>query len=93
MASKASFADQQMQVQENVHSQFKKFCTFMDEILLPNEKMVNEHEPESTVPRRSGLSFAVGRSDPAQNNLGEFDPHLLSFLLPYAILVSIRNIN
>ncbi|XP_027914604.1 uncharacterized protein LOC114174061 [Vigna unguiculata] len=68
MASKASFADQQMQVQENVHSQFKKFCTFMDEILLPNEKMVNEHEPESTVPRRSGLSFAVGRSDPAQNN-------------------------
>ncbi|KAG5008508.1 hypothetical protein JHK85_027050 [Glycine max] len=39
MASKASFADQQMQVQENVHSQIKTFCTFMDEILLPNEKM------------------------------------------------------
>ncbi|XP_068461994.1 uncharacterized protein [Phaseolus vulgaris] len=58
-----------MQVQENVHSQIKTFCTFMDEILLPNEKMVNEHQPESTVPHRSGLSFAVGRSDSAQNNL------------------------
>jgi len=78
MASKASFADQQMQVQENVHSQIKTFCTFMDEILLPNEKMVNEHQLQNTVPRRSGLGFAVGsRNDPAYNNLGEFDP--LSF--------------
>ncbi|WVZ22175.1 hypothetical protein V8G54_000719 [Vigna mungo] len=86
MAGKASFADQQMQVQENVHSQIKTFCTFMDEILLPKEKMVNQHEPESTVPRRSGLSFAVGRSNLVQNKLGEFDPHLLSFLHIYAIL-------
>ncbi|RDX73518.1 hypothetical protein CR513_46859, partial [Mucuna pruriens] len=39
MASKASFADQQMQVQENVNLQIKTFCSFMDEILLPNEKM------------------------------------------------------
>ncbi|KAH1235359.1 hypothetical protein GmHk_09G027319 [Glycine max] len=70
MASKASFADQQMQVQENVHSQIKTFCTFMDEILLPNEKMVNEHQLQNTVPRRSGLGFAVGsRNDPAYNNL------------------------
>lgn len=82
-----------MQVQENVHSQIKTFCTFMDEILLPNEKMVNEHQLESTVPHRSGLSFAVGRSDPAQNNLGEFDPLLISFLFPHAILVSVRNRN
>ncbi|TYI94674.1 hypothetical protein E1A91_D02G221600v1 [Gossypium mustelinum] len=35
MASKASFTDQQMQVQENVHFQIKNFCTVMDEILLP----------------------------------------------------------
>lgn len=35
MASKASFTDQQMQVQENVHYQIKNVCTVMDEILLP----------------------------------------------------------
>ncbi|XP_027360893.1 uncharacterized protein LOC113869011 isoform X2 [Abrus precatorius] len=68
MASRASVADQQMQIQENLHSQIKTFCSIMDEILLPNEKMVNEHQQESTVPRRSGLSFAVGRSDPAHNS-------------------------
>ncbi|XP_020215208.1 SET domain-containing protein 9 isoform X2 [Cajanus cajan] len=32
-----------MQVQENVHSQIKTFCLRMDEILIPNEKMVNDH--------------------------------------------------
>ncbi|RYR32201.1 hypothetical protein Ahy_A10g046798 isoform C [Arachis hypogaea] len=67
MANKASFADQQMQVQENVHSQIKAFCTFMDEILLPNKKMVNDFSELSrqtnTLPHRSGLSFAVGRSN------------------------------
>ncbi|XP_027911049.1 uncharacterized protein LOC114169876 isoform X2 [Vigna unguiculata] len=41
MASKASFVDQQMQVQENVHSQIKAFCTCMNEILVSKEKMVN----------------------------------------------------
>ncbi|KAL2339397.1 hypothetical protein Fmac_007337 [Flemingia macrophylla] len=68
MATKASFADQQMQVQENVHSQIKTFCKFMDEILLPNENIANDHQQARTVPQRSGLSFAVGRSDPAHNN-------------------------
>ena len=67
MANKASFADQQMQVQENVHSQIKAFCTFMDEILLPDKKMVNDFSELSrqtnTLPHRSGLSFAVGRSN------------------------------
>jgi hypothetical protein len=42
MASKASVADQQMVVQENVHSQIKSFCTIMDEALLPNEKIVSD---------------------------------------------------
>ncbi|XP_019451104.1 PREDICTED: uncharacterized protein LOC109353330 isoform X2 [Lupinus angustifolius] len=34
MASKSSVAIQQMQVQENVHSQIRTFCTFMDEVLV-----------------------------------------------------------
>ncbi|XP_004505707.1 uncharacterized protein [Cicer arietinum] len=42
MASKASVADQQMLVQENIHSQIKTFCTFMDEVLLPNKNKVND---------------------------------------------------
>lgn len=53
MASKASFADQQMQVQENVHSQIKAFCTRMNEILLPNEKVVNDYLELSQQANRS----------------------------------------
>ncbi|KAK9275779.1 hypothetical protein L1049_023048 [Liquidambar formosana] len=68
MAGKASVADQQKQVQENIHSQIKTFCTSMDEILLPDIKKVNEllgSPPQTTAaPRRSGLSFAVGRNGP-----------------------------
>ncbi|KAK7308369.1 hypothetical protein VNO77_41972 [Canavalia gladiata] len=78
MASKASIADQQMQVQENVHSQIKIFCAFMDEILLSNENTVNGNQLASTVPRRSGLSFAVGRSDPAHDNPAAPQTRLLS---------------
>ncbi|XP_061362693.1 uncharacterized protein LOC133306392 isoform X5 [Gastrolobium bilobum] len=49
-----------MQVQENVHSQIKAFCTFMDEVLLPNEKMVNgpfelSHQA-NILPHCTGLS-------------------------------------
>ncbi|RDX81367.1 hypothetical protein CR513_37961, partial [Mucuna pruriens] len=62
MANKASFADEQMQVQENVHSQIKAFCTCMDEILLPNEKMVNDHfelsQQANSSPHHSGHSSA-----------------------------------
>ncbi|KAK6933645.1 hypothetical protein RJ641_036539, partial [Dillenia turbinata] len=66
MASKASFADQQKQVQENIHFQVKTFCKSMDEILLPEANVSNE-PPKSasqmdSAPRRSGLSFAVGKS-------------------------------
>lgn len=45
MASKASFADQQSQVQENVHGQVKIFTMSMDEILIPdNKRIVDAHE-------------------------------------------------
>ncbi|KEH40922.1 hypothetical protein MTR_1g037570 [Medicago truncatula] len=44
----------------------------MDEILLPNDKMVNDplglSQQESTLPRRSGLSLAVGRTGSSPNN-------------------------
>ncbi|KAJ4710444.1 SET domain-containing protein 9 [Melia azedarach] len=64
MASKASAAEQQKQVQENIHSQITSFCMSMDKILLPD---IAEKDDESSVqsnatPRRSGLSFAVGKS-------------------------------
>ncbi|XP_030457082.1 uncharacterized protein LOC115677965 [Syzygium oleosum] len=67
MASKASVADQQKQVQENVHSQLKSFCTFMDEILLPDVNKTNtapavDSPVSSKAHHRSGLSFAVGGS-------------------------------
>ncbi|XP_004505812.1 uncharacterized protein [Cicer arietinum] len=71
-ASKTSFADQVVQVQENVHSQIKTFCALMDEILLPNEEIVNDplglSQQASILPRRSGLSLAVGRSDSSPDN-------------------------
>ncbi|KAL7170492.1 hypothetical protein ACSBR2_035379 [Camellia fascicularis] len=47
MAGKAFLADQQKQVQENIHSQIKTFCASMDEILLPDSKSINESS-EST---------------------------------------------
>lgn len=75
-ASKTSYTDQVTQVQENVHSQIKTFSASMDEILLPNDKMVNDplglSPQESTLPRRSGLSLAVGRTGSSPNNSGEF---------------------
>ncbi|GLT87093.1 hypothetical protein SLE2022_051930 [Rubroshorea leprosula] len=66
MAGKASLANQQKQVQENIHDQIRDFCTSMDEILLPETMKIDE-SPESparlnAAPRRSGLSFAVGNS-------------------------------
>ncbi|KAL3718750.1 hypothetical protein ACJRO7_003799 [Eucalyptus globulus] len=71
MASKASVADQQKQVQENVHSQLKSFCTFMDEILLPGVNKTNtapavDSPVSSKAHHRSGLSFAVGGSGSTQ---------------------------
>ena len=45
MACKASLADQQNQVQENIHAQIKSFCMFMNEILIPDNKRIGDaHE-------------------------------------------------
>ncbi|KAF3964501.1 hypothetical protein CMV_011213 [Castanea mollissima] len=45
MASKASLADQQGQVQKNVHAQVKIFTMSMDEILIPDNKRIGDaHE-------------------------------------------------
>ncbi|KAM7261897.1 hypothetical protein ACFE04_020974 [Oxalis oulophora] len=68
MATKASLADQQKQVHENIHSQVKSFCKSMDEILLPHMSQTTE---STTSPRPSGLSFAVGRSNPPTERPGE----------------------
>lgn len=59
MASKAPLADQQVQVQENIYSQIKTFCASMDEILR-SEELINLPSEKDAVPRRSGLSLAVG---------------------------------
>ena len=45
MASKASIANQQSQLQENVHGQIKSFSVTMDEILIPDTKRIGDaHE-------------------------------------------------
>lgn len=77
MASKASVVDQHMLVQENVHSQIKKFCTFMDEVLLPHGKIENDNSFElsqqaNILPNHSALSSAKGKCDPPTNNPDEF---------------------
>lgn len=78
MASKAPLADQQGQVQENIYSQIKNFCTSMDDILHPDLK--NTEEPirlsieKRSGPRRSGLSLAVGRT--ASSNISPAQVYL-----------------
>lgn len=76
MASKASLADQQKQVQDNIHSQIKTFCSSMDEILFSGINKSNvslEPIPQSNAaPRRSGLSLAVGGSGPSDDHPGEY---------------------
>ena len=61
MASKASIADQQSQLQENVHAQIKSFSMTMDEILIPVTKRIGDaHElPRQPIatPHWSGLGF------------------------------------
>ncbi|KAI3467007.1 hypothetical protein Pfo_023670 [Paulownia fortunei] len=80
MASKASLAEQQKQVQENIHAQINTFCTYMDDILLPDSKTAgtfNMSSERNTAPRRSGLGLAVGRTTPYDNpgtTVGETKP-------------------
>ena len=66
MASKASIADQQSQLQENVHAQIKSFSMTMDEILIPDTKRIGDaHEiPQQPIAtsRWSGLGFAVRKN-------------------------------
>ncbi|MED6224289.1 hypothetical protein PIB30_082614 [Stylosanthes scabra] len=66
MADKASFEVQQMQVQENVHSQIKSFCTSMDEILLRNEKGV--HDPLELSQQANALPHCGRASDSMGSN-------------------------
>ena len=57
MASKASFAYQHSQVQENVHAQVKIFVMSMDEIvILDNKRIGDAHElpPQPAAPCWNG---------------------------------------
>ncbi|RLM78110.1 hypothetical protein C2845_PM12G21320 [Panicum miliaceum] len=62
LAGKASVAEQQNQVQENVHYQLTHMCRAMDGILHPDVTNDPSKDPSEThsYSRRSGLSFAVG---------------------------------
>lgn len=86
MASKAPIADQQKQVQENIHLQIKSLCMSMDELLLPDVKKINEEiesaEQSNPASRRSGLSFAIGRSTPPVKHHGEVFPSFCLHLFP-----------
>lgn len=73
MATAASLAEQQKQVQENIHSQVASFCEYMDSILLPtlqtsDKNMESSAEKNS---RRSGLSLAIGRSTQLSDHPGK----------------------
>ncbi|KAL1196732.1 hypothetical protein V5N11_024553 [Cardamine amara subsp. amara] len=67
IAGKATLSEQQKQVHENIHYQVENFCSLMDEILLPHfdkTDELNESESESrSPPRKTGLSFAIGREN------------------------------
>ncbi|CAH8281931.1 unnamed protein product [Eruca vesicaria subsp. sativa] len=57
MAGKATFSEQQRQVQENIHYQLQNFCASMDEILLLRNDKTHELN-------ESGLeTFAIGKDD------------------------------
>ena len=75
MACKASLADQQKQVRENIHAQNKNFSMWIDEILLPYTKRIGEGQelpPQPIVaPCQSGLDFAVGRNGQPTDRLGK----------------------
>ncbi|XP_074285567.1 uncharacterized protein LOC141611058 [Silene latifolia] len=64
MATKAPLDDQQKQVQENTHAQIRNLSLLMDEILLPDKKSEEQlgSTQHNSVPRRTGLSFAVGQA-------------------------------
>ncbi|KAJ8541170.1 hypothetical protein K7X08_001986 [Anisodus acutangulus] len=70
MANKASLADQQKQVHENVHSQVSSFCRYMDDILLPDQKVKDNQATSPAAPNsspHSGLGLAAGGNSPLQD--------------------------
>ncbi|XP_049389982.1 uncharacterized protein LOC125854472 [Solanum stenotomum] len=73
MANKASLDDQQRQVHENVHSQVTNFCSYMDEILLLDQKVKDNQATSPATPhsppRSSGLGLAVGGNSLAQDRI------------------------
>ncbi|KAG5571818.1 hypothetical protein H5410_061584 [Solanum commersonii] len=75
MVGKASLADQQKQVQENVHSQITSFCKYMDHISQPDlmvkDKQGTPSSENNSSPRSSGLSFAIGRTAPLKDHSGK----------------------
>nr|XP_043625205.1 uncharacterized protein LOC122596656 [Erigeron canadensis] len=69
IASTAALVDQERQVQENIHTQITNFCKSMDQILLPDSRPHDESSQKNTsAPRRSGLSLAVGTNAPTNTN-------------------------
>ena len=93
MAGKASIANQQSQLQENVPAQIKIFSMTMDEILIPDTKRIGDaHElPQQPVaaPRWSGLGFTVRRNGQPTDRLGKvlFAIHKLFPKLHYELEV------
>ena len=63
MACKASLADQQKQVRENIHAQIKSFSTCIDEVLLPYTKRIGKAQelPPHPIaaPCQSGLDILI----------------------------------
>ncbi|KAK7825665.1 hypothetical protein CFP56_032946 [Quercus suber] len=78
MACKASFADQQKQVQENIHPQIISFSMCIDEILLLyTERIVKAQElPPQTIdaPCQSGLGFNIGQPTDCPGDAHELPP-------------------
>nr|POE61279.1 polygalacturonase inhibitor [Quercus suber] len=66
MACKTSLADQQKQLQENIHAQIKSFSLCINEILLLYTKRIAEAQelPPQPIaaPCQSGLGFDIGRN-------------------------------
>nr|POF00766.1 hypothetical protein CFP56_68294 [Quercus suber] len=81
MASKASFADQQSQVQENVHAQVNIFAMSMDEILIPDNKRIGDaHElpPQpaaALVGMANLLTVLVSAEDEGSTDAAPEEPH------------------
>ncbi|KAK4348627.1 hypothetical protein RND71_031382 [Anisodus tanguticus] len=73
MANKASLADQQKQVRENVHSQVSSFCRYMDDTLLLDHKakdnQATSHTTTNSSPRSSGIGLAVGGNSPLKDHI------------------------